>query len=51
MYERISSNVRKTWVLIFVFIAARRADRMGRSGYFTDVGFWGLGDRGRSSRS
>jgi heat shock protein HtpX len=42
MYERISSNVRKTWLLIFVFIAF--VAMIGwLFGYFTNSGFWGLG--------
>ena len=42
MYERISSNVRKTWVLIFVFIVF-----VALIGWFfgelTNWGLWGLG--------
>jgi heat shock protein HtpX len=42
MYERVSSNVRKTWLLIFVFIAF--VAMIGwLFGYFTGSGFWGLG--------
>ena len=41
MYERISSNVRKTWVLIFVFTAFVAA--IGWFfGYLTNFGIWGL---------
>ena len=42
MYERISSNVRKTWLLIFVFVLFTLA-----IGFFfgtlTGSGYWGLG--------
>jgi heat shock protein HtpX len=41
MYERVSSNVRKTWLLIAVFIAF--VALIGwLFGYFTNSGFWGL---------
>lgn len=41
MYERISSNVRKTWLLIAVFILLVAA--VGWAfGYWTGVGNWGL---------
>src|ERR687895_1808437 len=42
MYERISSNVRKTWLLILVFIAFVAVIGW-LFGYFTGSGFWGLG--------
>ena len=42
MYERIASNVRKTWGLIFVFIVLTVL--IGWVvGEFLDIGFWGLG--------
>ena len=42
MYERIASNVRKTWGLIFVFILLTVA--IGWVvGEFLGIGFWGLG--------
>ncbi|MEA2517037.1 MAG: heat shock protein HtpX [Actinomycetota bacterium] len=42
MYERIASNVRKTWGLIFVFIALTVL--IGWVvGQFLHIGFWGLG--------
>ena len=42
MYERISSNVRKSWALIFVFILLVSA--IGWFfGLYTDTGFWPLG--------
>jgi heat shock protein HtpX len=41
MYDRISSNVRKSWLLIFVFIAF--VGLIGLVfGYLTDFGYWGL---------
>lgn len=41
MYERIASNVRKTWMLIFVFVAFVLL--IGWFfGYFLDIGWWGL---------
>lgn len=41
MYERIASNVRKTWALILVFIAFVLV--IGWVfGYFLDIGWWGL---------
>jgi len=41
MYERIASNVRKTWMLILVFVAFTLA--IGWFfGYFLDIGWWGL---------
>jgi heat shock protein HtpX len=42
MYERVSSNVRKTWLLIAVFIAFVAVIGW-LFGYFTGYGFWGLG--------
>jgi heat shock protein HtpX len=42
MYERISSNVRKTWLLIVVFTAFVAVIGFF-FGYYTDTGFWGLG--------
>lgn len=42
MYERIASNVRKTWALIFVFIVLVAAIGW-LFGYLTGYGFWGLG--------
>ncbi|MGI8709169.1 MAG: M48 family metalloprotease [Actinomycetota bacterium] len=42
MYERISSNVRKSWALIFVFVLLVSA--IGWFfGLYTDTGFWPLG--------
>ena len=42
MYERIASNVRKTWGLIFVFIVLTVL--IGWVvGEFLNIGFWGLG--------
>lgn len=42
MYERIASNVRKTWMLIFVFIAFVLL--IGWFfGEFLNIGWWGLG--------
>jgi heat shock protein HtpX len=42
MYERVSSNVRKTWLLIAVFVLLTLA--IGWFfGIFTDSGYWGLG--------
>ncbi len=42
MYERIASNVRKTWGLIFVFVLLTVA--IGWVvGEFLGIGFWGLG--------
>src|SRR5687767_4169042 len=42
MYERIASNVRKTWGLIFMFILLTVL--IGWVvGEFMDIGFWGLG--------
>jgi heat shock protein HtpX len=42
MYERVSSNVRKTWLLIAVFVLLTLA--IGWFfGVFTDSGYWGLG--------
>ena len=42
MYDRIASNVRKTWLLIFVFIVLVAA--LGYLfGYLTGFGLWGLG--------
>src|SRR5918994_6055061 len=42
MYERIAANVRRTWLLIFLFILLVGA--IGYFfGYFTNSGFWGLG--------
>jgi len=41
VYERIASNVRKTWLLIFVFVLLVAA--IGWVfGYFTGFGLWGL---------
>jgi heat shock protein HtpX len=41
VYERIASNVRKTWLLIFVFVLLVGA--IGWVfGYFTGFGLWGL---------
>lgn len=41
MYERISSNIRKTWLLIFVFMLLVGA--IGWVfGYYTGFGLWGL---------
>ena len=41
MYERIASNVRKTWMLIFVFVAFVLL--IGWFfGYYLDIGWWGL---------
>jgi heat shock protein HtpX len=41
MYERIASNVRKTWLLIFIFSLLTMA--IGAVvGYYLGVGFWGL---------
>jgi heat shock protein HtpX len=42
MYERVSSNVRKTWLLISVFIAFVAVIGW-LFGYFTGSGLWGLG--------
>jgi heat shock protein HtpX len=42
VYERISSNVRKTWLLIAVFVALTLAIGFF-FGIFTDSGYWGLG--------
>jgi heat shock protein HtpX len=42
LYERISSNVRKTWALIFVFSLFVLAIGW-LVGYFLDIGLWGLG--------
>lgn len=42
MYDRIASNVRKTWMLIFIFVLLVSA--VGYFfGYFTGTGMWGLG--------
>ncbi|MEA2435383.1 MAG: heat shock protein HtpX [Actinomycetota bacterium] len=41
MYERIASNVRKTWALIFVFIAFIALIGW-LFGYFTGVGMWAV---------
>jgi heat shock protein HtpX len=42
MYERISSNVRKSWALIFMFVLLVSA--IGWFfGLYTDTGFWPLG--------
>lgn len=42
MYQRIASNVRKTWLLIFAFTALVLLIGFF-FGYFTNTGFWGLG--------
>lgn len=42
MYERISSNVRKTWMLIVVFVLFTLAIGFFFS-VFTDTGYWGIG--------
>lgn len=42
MYERVSSNVRKTWLLILVFVLFTLAIGFF-FGVFTDSGFWGIG--------
>jgi heat shock protein HtpX len=42
MYERISSNVRKTWLLILVFVLFTLAIGFF-VGVFTDTGYWGPG--------
>lgn len=41
MYERIASNVRKTWVLIFVFVVFVLAIGW-LFGQYTSLGLWGL---------
>jgi heat shock protein HtpX len=42
MYERVSSNIRKSWLLIAVFVLLALA--IGWFfGYYTDTGYWGLG--------
>lgn len=42
MYERVASNVRKTWMLILVFVVLVLG--VGWiSGEFLGIGFWGLG--------
>ena len=42
MYDRISSNVRKSWALIFVFTLFVLGIGL-LAGYLTDFGLWGLG--------
>ncbi|HYI44106.1 MAG TPA: M48 family metalloprotease, partial [Actinomycetota bacterium] len=42
LYDRIASNVRKTWLLIFVFVVFVLA--MGYVfGEYVGIGFWGMG--------
>jgi len=41
VYERIASNIRKTWLLIFVFVLLVAAIGLV-FGYYTGFGLWGL---------
>ncbi|MDQ3940179.1 MAG: M48 family metallopeptidase [Actinomycetota bacterium] len=43
MYERVGSNIRKTWMLMFIFFALVVAIGWLFSFYFPDFGMWPLG--------